>query len=162
MMSKTSKASLPALWPLSYWPQSVKAQSVLKDPVKATVYGLSYQIDTPSAYDEFSIIINGWEYSISNESREYPVLSCRFILRDGLFGRSYYDVRGAKLCARPLPLRAARHDGFCRMIGDFLQLIEGGHVVEPSRLIDQYGFLPKRRLMPASFSQYARKEIVRL
>jgi hypothetical protein len=74
------------LWPPSGWSQfaSVQAsagQAVAKDISKARIYGLQYRIDSVPLFKNetklfrHDIQIDGWEYSILNESIEYPVLS---------------------------------------------------------------------------------------
>jgi hypothetical protein len=74
------------VWPPAGWSQfaSVQAssgQSVAKDIGTARIYGLHYQIDSMPLFKNdtklfrHDIHIHGWEYSILNESTEYPVLS---------------------------------------------------------------------------------------
>lgn len=74
------------VWPPVGWSQfaSVLAssgQSVAKDIGKARIYGLQYSIDSVPLFKNeeklfrHDIRIDGWEYSILNESSEYPVLS---------------------------------------------------------------------------------------
>lgn len=74
-------------WPPRCW-QSLKnirnlsGQAIVKNPASAQVYGLSYLIepipvrrhDGISEYI-YHFHIEGWEYSIQNESREFPVMS---------------------------------------------------------------------------------------
>lgn len=73
-------------WPPPGWTQlsaiqSSSGQSLAKDIRKGRIYGLQYRIDSmPLFKNEAKIFrhdfdITGWEYSILNESIEYPVLS---------------------------------------------------------------------------------------
>lgn len=78
--------SMNMLWPPAGWGQfgdiqSSSGQAVAKDIGKARIFGLQYHIDSTPLFrnDEklfrHDIHIDGWEYSILNESIEYPVLS---------------------------------------------------------------------------------------
>ena len=78
--------STSILWPPVGWSQFASvhasaAQSVAKDISKARIYGLHYRIDSVPLFKNetklfrHDIQIDGWEYSILNESIEYPVLS---------------------------------------------------------------------------------------
>ncbi len=75
-----------ATWPPAGWPQfgaitAPSGQSVAKDIARARIFGLQYSIESVSLFknnEKFfrhDINIQGWEYSILNESIEYPVLS---------------------------------------------------------------------------------------
>lgn len=74
------------LWPPVGWSQfaavqSTNGQSLAKDIAKARIFGLQYQIQSmplfrnETRFFRHDIMIDGWEYSILNESTEYPVLS---------------------------------------------------------------------------------------
>jgi hypothetical protein len=74
------------VWPPAGWSQfasvqSSSGQSVAKDLGTARIYGLQYSIDSVPLFKNdtkifrHDIQIHGWEYSILNESTEYPVLS---------------------------------------------------------------------------------------
>lgn len=78
--------SINILWPPAGWSQlaaiqSSSGQSVAKDIAKARIFGLQYSIESmPLFKNETKIFrhdikIEGWEYSILNESIEYPVIS---------------------------------------------------------------------------------------
>jgi len=78
--------SINILWPPAGWSQfaaieSSSAQAVAKDIGKARIYGLQYFIESMPLFKNdtklfrHDISIFGWEYSILNESTEYPVLS---------------------------------------------------------------------------------------
>ncbi|PZO82276.1 MAG: hypothetical protein DI626_10240 [Micavibrio aeruginosavorus] len=83
-MGKTKLTDI--IWPPAGWPQfaSVKlpsGQSVAKNVGGSRIFGLQYTIDSvplfqgDTRYFRHNIRIDGWEYSILNESIEYPVLS---------------------------------------------------------------------------------------
>ncbi len=78
--------SINILWPPAGWNQfgavdSSSGQAVAKDVVKARIYGLQYTIESMPLFKNdtklfrHDIRITGWEYSILNESIEYPVLT---------------------------------------------------------------------------------------
>lgn len=74
------------VWPPKGWAQFAAitishAQAVAKDVSKGRIYGLQYRIESvplfkgETKYLRHHVTIEGWEYSILNESIEYPVLS---------------------------------------------------------------------------------------
>ena len=78
--------SINILWPPSGWSQfaavtASSGQAVAKDIGKARIFGLQYFIESMPLFKNdtkifrHDISIHGWEYSILNESTEYPVLS---------------------------------------------------------------------------------------
>lgn len=73
-------------WPPIGWRPfaGVKAssgQSIAKDIFRARIFGLQYSIESVPLFKmetrlfRHDIMVGGWEYSILNDSREYPVLS---------------------------------------------------------------------------------------
>lgn len=59
-----------------------------KNPKTATVSGLSYRVEVnPVCFNKdsdsyiYSLYVDGWSYSIQNESHEYPVISFDFLDR---------------------------------------------------------------------------------
>ena len=75
-------------WPPRGWDHfktiyQTHGQSIHKDPQNARIAGLHYDIQPmPKASDDpddlnyfYALSIRAWEYTISNESKEYPVLS---------------------------------------------------------------------------------------
>lgn len=73
-------------WPPLGWNQffgvsSSSGRAVAKDISRAKIYGLQYSIESVPLFKmdkkllRHDILIEGWEYSILNDSREYPVLS---------------------------------------------------------------------------------------
>jgi hypothetical protein len=99
--------SINILWPPAGWPQFLAvtasaAQALAKSPEKGRIYGLHYTIDSMPLFKEnaklfrHDITITGWEYSILNESTEYPVLSLSVMDRfDQTLPREYFvsDIR---------------------------------------------------------------------
>lgn len=89
-MGKTK--NIDALWPPVGWPQFASVelpsgQSVAKNLGSSRIFGLQYSIDSmplfqgDARYYRHDVRIDGWEYSILNESIEYPVLSFSIVDR---------------------------------------------------------------------------------
>lgn len=89
------------MWPPIGWSQFAQVtassgRAVAKDIPKARIFGLHYSIESVPLFKmdkklmRHDICIEGWEYSILNESVEYPVLS--FSLYDR------FDLQLAKEC----------------------------------------------------------------
>lgn len=73
-------------WPPPGWSQfagvgSSTGQSLAKDMARTRIFGLQYTIESVPIFrndrriHRHDVAIDGWEYSILNESIEYPVLS---------------------------------------------------------------------------------------
>lgn len=80
------------LWPPAGWDQfgSIRyssGQALAKDIGRARIFGLQYRIDSVPLFKNdtklfrHDVVIDGWEYSILNESTEYPVLSFSLLER---------------------------------------------------------------------------------
>ncbi len=75
--------ALGVSWPPRGWKQlrhieKTSGQAITKDPASAQVTGLVYNIEPAPIYRDsntrliaYDIQIDGWEYTIHNESREY-------------------------------------------------------------------------------------------
>ncbi|MEM6811397.1 MAG: hypothetical protein AAF549_02910 [Pseudomonadota bacterium] len=81
-------------WPPKGWRElgiikKLSEQAIFKDPYSAKVIGLSYKIEPAPViknnirYNLYNIQIDGWEYTINNESREFPVLSFLLAEKEG-------------------------------------------------------------------------------
>ncbi len=82
--------ALGVSWPPCGWEQlgtikETSAQAIVKEPASARVAGLTYNIEPLPVYQKnnkrifvYSLQIDAWEYTIQNESREYPILSFMF------------------------------------------------------------------------------------
>lgn len=100
-------------WPPRGWKQlgnisKPEGQALAKDIRTARIHGLSYRIGTAAVHDgaqtvhRYAMTIEAWEYSILNESYEYPILSFDLMDRlDLLTPREHY-VTDIKVMARPV------------------------------------------------------------
>lgn len=99
--------SINVLWPPAGWSQfstvtASSGQAMAKNPAKGRIYGLQYTIESMPLFKNnaklfrHDITVTGWEYSILNESTEYPVLSFSVMDRfDQTLPREYFitDIR---------------------------------------------------------------------
>ena len=82
--------TLGTSWPPRGWEslefvKNLSAQAIVKDPISATIEGAYYKIEPIPTFgknskqiDIYHLEINGWQYSIQNESHEYKILSFMF------------------------------------------------------------------------------------
>ena len=102
------------VWPPKGWAQFAKVksstgQSLSKDIGRARIIGLQYKIDTVPLFKgctkflNHNITIDGWEYSILNESIEYPVLSFSLMDRFDDTMPAEYFITDIKVYATPVP-----------------------------------------------------------
>ncbi len=140
-------------WPPSGWTQlggipGASGQSLVKDIARARIYGLQYKIEsTPlfradTRFYRHDLRIDGWEYSILNESTEYPVLS--FSLYDrfdaGLPNACYIDdIRACTVPVSHTRLNAARAVGAALFL---IRHIVGGRVPDVNRVLRTYKLHP--------------------
>jgi hypothetical protein len=100
-------------WPPRGWKQlgnisRPEGQAIAKDIKTARIYGLSYTIRTDRIFDgrqdvnRYGVSLDAWEYSILNESKEYPVLSFDLTDRLDLLKPREHYISGIKVLARPI------------------------------------------------------------
>ncbi|MBN8520614.1 MAG: hypothetical protein J0L77_01780 [Alphaproteobacteria bacterium] len=100
-------------WPPRGWKHlgvlaSPKGQAMAKDIETARIYGLNYRIHRDAVFESrqslshYHISLDAWEYSILNESREYPVLSFDILDRVDLLKPAEACLTDIKILARPL------------------------------------------------------------
>ena len=151
--------TLGVSWPPSGWEQFKEIeyssrQAIVKDPATARVVGLSYAVEFLPLYHRndvrelvYAIQIDGWEYTIRNESREYPILS--FVLR----GKSKHvpdrceqiaDIR-VKSCQWPCSRRLA--DRVVRASLFFMKQINGSSVPDVEKVLKLYKIHPDQKKM---------------
>lgn len=152
--------SLNISWPPAGWSQfsavtASAGQSVAKDIGKARILGLQYHIESIPLFRQdakiyaHDITIQGWEYSILNESREYPVLSFSLMDRfDCTMPRECFvtDIRAYDTLLPHTRRTAARAVGAALFL---LRQIAEGAVPDVDRVLRSH------RLHPAQTSLYA-------
>ena len=139
-------------WPPKGWPQfksiSHKCkQALIKDLKTARIYGLSYKIQSMPLYHldgkyfSHDIEINGWEYTIQNDSQEYPVLSFKLLDRhDEQMGLADH-ISNIKVCARMIDItdQTAKRTALAGLF--LMKQIGGGFVPDPARVLRVYRLL---------------------
>lgn len=127
-------------------------QSLTKDPMSAKVSGLTYVIEPVPLYTEtlerryiYSVRIEGWDYNIHNESREYSILS--FILKDRsdtTLPKSYF-ISDIKTLHRPIRLceRSAHRALMAALF--LMKQINSDSVPDVKRILRLYKIHPSQR-----------------
>lgn len=150
--------SINILWPPSGWSQfaSIEAssgQAVAKDIGKARIYGLQYLIESMPLFKNdtklfrHDISIFGWEYSIQNESTEYPVLTFSLMDRfDPALPREYFvtDIRSYDTLV-PHTRRSATRAVSAALF--FIRQITGGGVPDVNRALRSYKLHPAQNFL---------------
>ncbi len=136
-------------WPPPGWSQfagvgSSAGQSLAKDMARTRIFGLQYAIESVPIFrndrriHRHDVRIDGWEYSILNESTEYPVLSFSLYDRfeDGMPPSSFIDdIRAIGTAVPHTKLAATRAIG----AGLFLiRHIAAGKVPDINRVLRIY------------------------
>lgn len=150
--------SISILWPPAGWSQfaavkSSSGQSVAKDIAKARIYGLQYRIESmplfknETKFFRHDIIIDGWEYSILNESIEYPVLSFSLLDRFDLsLPRECFvtDIRSYDAYV-PHTRRSANRAVSAALF--LIKQIENGQVPDVNRVLRIYKLHPNQAFL---------------
>ena len=123
-------------------------QSLTKDPQTARVRGLSYRIgsDPLSINDKrfyiHRIRIDGWEYTIQNDSHEYPILSFKIMDRfDQSIPEEYY-VSDIKTLSSSVVLTERAVCRALQLFRFFTRQIDRGHVPDIEKALRIYKLHP--------------------
>ena len=125
-----------------------QAQSLIKDPDSARVRGLSYKILSDpiyirgKTYKTHKISIDAWEYTIHNDSREFPVLSVKILDRfDPSLPEEFFvsDIK-AMACSVSLNEKTARR--VLRLTRFLLGQVAKGNVPDTQRSLRMYRLHP--------------------
>lgn len=146
------------VWPPAGWNQfsTVRAssgQAVAKDISKARIYGLQYQIDSVPLFKNdtklfrHDIQITGWEYSILNESTEYPVLSLSLLDRFDMALPRECFITNIETYATPIPhtRRSATRAVSAALF--FIKQISQGGVPDINRVLRIYKLHPTQAFL---------------
>ena len=144
-------------WPPKGWEHlkviyRSSGQSLSKDPRSACVNGLSYQIEPLALYNKnqqrsfvYAVQIEGWEYAINNDSREFQVLS--FMLRerpDENAPKDFY-ISDIKVNARPLRVTERSAHRVLMAAQFMIKQIDSDLVPETERILRLYKIHPSQR-----------------
>ncbi|MFA5593071.1 MAG: hypothetical protein WC989_07140 [Micavibrio sp.] len=150
--------SINILWPPAGWSQlaaieASSGQAVSKNILKARIFGLQYSIDSVPLFKDdtklfrHDIAVTGWEYSILNESTEYPVLSLSVMDRfDCGLPRECFvtDIRSYDT-ATPHTRRSANRAVSAALF--LIKQIAGGNVPDVNRVLRIYKLHPAQAIM---------------
>lgn len=144
-------------WPPRGWEQlglikKLEGQAILKNPAHATITGLFFKIDPVPVYLKnnqrghvYRISVDGWSYSIYNESHEFNIIS--FDLADRLTRHLSKEncVSNIKIKSRPLVLnkRSAGRSYMAALL--LMKQIESGIVPDYDRVLRLYKIHPSQR-----------------
>lgn len=132
------------------------AQSLSKDIDKGRVSGMSYRIDGEAVYTRnkprtlYFIQIDGWDYTIRNESREYPLLSFSYMDKGQCLTQTDKAVRNVRVLNRSV--RGYRvPEKTVRAAAYLMQQIAAGNVPDAHRVFGLYRMIPQHPLVPGFF-----------
>lgn len=144
-------------WPPRGWEQlrtiqQTTAQAITKDPASARVAGLTYDVETLPVYQKnnkrafvYAIQIDGWEYTINNESREFPILSFMLQERPDKSMSKHFHMSDIKTKSRPIGLteRSAHRSLMAALF--MMKQIVCGQVPDADRVLRLYKIHPSQR-----------------
>lgn len=144
-------------WPPRGWEQlatieETQGQAIVKEPASARVAGLTYHIEPVPVYQKnnkrifvYSLQIDGWEYNIHNESREYPVLSFMFQERSDKNAPKNFYISDIKTQARPVIVteRSAHRSMMAALF--MIKQIAAAQVPDAERILRLYKIHPTQR-----------------
>ncbi|PZQ49161.1 MAG: hypothetical protein DI551_00475 [Micavibrio aeruginosavorus] len=150
--------STQIVWPPKGWSQfssvlSSSGQSLAKDIGKSRIYGLQYRIDSVPLFKndakifQHDIRIDGWEYSILNESIEYPVLSFSLLDRFDLSLPRECFVTDIRSYASHVPHTRRSANRAVSAALFFIRQITSGGVPDINRVLRIYKLHPNQAFL---------------
>lgn len=144
-------------WPPRGWEalasiETTSGQAIIKDPASAVVAGLTYNIEPLPVYQKnnqrifiYSLHIDGWEYTIQNESREYPILSFMFQERPDKNTPKNFYISDIKSQSRPVIVteRSAHRSMMAALF--MMKQIASNQVPDAERILRLYKIHPTQR-----------------
>lgn len=142
-------------WPPRGWKQlgsitQLNGQALAKDIRTAKIFGLGFRIESEPLYQMESrfyrhkIQIDGWQYSILNESSEYPVLSCVITDRHDIRHPRESFVSDIRIMAKPVENRPVIVRRVIMAAQLLIKQIQMGQVPDHERVLSIYHLHPKR------------------
>lgn len=144
-------------WPPRGWEQlrhikKTTGQSVTKDPALARVAGLAYAIEPIPFYKGkkirsivYSIEITGWEYTIHNDSREFPVLSFLLQERPDRSAPKDFYISDLKTMAHPIRITERSVHRALMAASFMIKQINGDKVPNIGKILRLYKIHPSQR-----------------
>lgn len=153
----TKFKSLGLSWPPRGWEslghiEHTKFEAVKKEPATACVLGATYKIEIfPFRRKDnrltvlYDIEINGWEFNIYNESREYQFLSIMLTdLPHKLAPKEYYSS-SIKTMLQPMRITQRSVERSIIAAASMMRQIEKGIVPECEKILKLYKIHPSQR-----------------
>lgn len=142
-------------WPPRGWQQlgsitQMHGQALAKDIRTAKIFGLGFRIDSEPLYQmearfyRHKIQIDGWQYSILNESSEYPVLSLVITDRHDIRLPRESFVSDIRIMAKPVENRPVIVRRAVMAAQLLIKQIQMGQVPDHERVLSIYHLHPKR------------------
>ncbi len=142
-------------WPPRGWKQlgsitQLQGQALAKDIRTAKIFGLAFRIESEPLYQmdaqfyRHKVQIDGWQYSILNESSEYPVLSFTITDRFDIRQPRESFVSDIRIMAKPVenrPVIVRRAVMAAQLI---IKQVQMGQVPDHERILSIYHLHPKR------------------
>lgn len=146
------------VWPPIGWSQfsQVSASSgraVAKDILKAKIYGLNFNIDSVPLFKmdtklmRHDVSIDGWDYSILNESAEYPVLTFSIYDRFDLQLPKECFVTDIRSYDTPIPHTQRSVNRAVSAAIFLIRQIENGNVPDVNRVLRTYRLHPNQAFL---------------
>ncbi len=142
-------------WPPRGWQQlgsitQLYGQALAKDIRTAKIFGLGFNIDSEPLYQmearfhRHKIQIDGWQYSILNESSEYPILSLTITDRHDVRKPRESFVSDIRIMGKPMEARPVLVRRAVMAAQLLIKQIQMGQVPDHERVLSIYHLHPKR------------------
>lgn len=142
-------------WPPRGWQQlgsitQSHGQALAKDIRTAKIFGLGFRIDSDPLYQmearfyRHKIQIDGWQYSILNESSEYPILSLVITDRHDIRQPRESFVSDIRIMGKPVDCRPVLVRRAIMAVQLLIKQIQMGQVPDHERVLSIYHLHPRR------------------
>lgn len=165
LFKKQGVAWPPRGWSMFHAIKRSCGQSVFKDPASATVAGLTYKIEPSSIYAPngklllaYSISIEGWNYSILNESQEFPILSFQIVEKESCAKSELPYISRLKILSRSIDLTENKAQRAILTSLFLMKQIDAKNVPDYGRILRLYRIHPDIIPRPKPLTYTERKD----
>lgn len=133
------------------------AQSIIKNIDRGSVSGMSYRIDGEHVYMDnklrtlYFVQIDGWDYTIRNESIETPILSFAYLGMSLKHMPADKAVQNVRIFGKSVRRGYRVPDKTLRVASYLMRQIAQGNVPDAQRVFGSYRLLPTHLLSPGFF-----------
>lgn len=120
-------------------------QALNKDPKTATIVGLGYKIEANPVRLEgedlsyvYSVVVDGWAYSIQNDSQEYPVMSFNLLTRPEGVGQKLPYLSNLRIRGDVSSLNESKAHRAIMAALFFMKQIDRKHAPDYERVLKLY------------------------